>query len=230
MRECNLLEDVAVFVSRELTFQPDERPEAVLGDTTADVQSKDTLWSQGETRKLLEKFTNYIPEVGPIKKFKDTKTTWTAIAAELRLETGIERTPLQCENRLKTVKKRYNNARKHNRQSGVSPIEVPYADEMGKLAAVDYTVFPEVMRGVGRVERNPPHMSQVSTSQANGSAADHGSGAAQEGDVAASPSKRQKTARERSVDDSQGQRGGKGAKAPRKVGPHQAAVFEKIMC
>ncbi|KAL1477842.1 hypothetical protein MTO96_035431 [Rhipicephalus appendiculatus] len=124
---------------------------------------------------------------------------WTAIAAELRRETGMERTPLQCENRLKTVKKRYNNARKHNRQSGVSPIEVPYADEMGKLAAVDYSVFPEVMRGVGRVERTPPQMSQASTSssQADGqaSAADHGSGAAEEGDVAASPStsKRQKT-------------------------------------
>ncbi|KAL1428719.1 hypothetical protein MTO96_016934 [Rhipicephalus appendiculatus] len=70
---------------------------------------------------------------------------------------------------------------------------------MGKLAAVNYSVFPEVMRGAGRVERNPPQMSQASnsSSQANGQApaADHGSGAAQEGDVAASPSasKRQET-------------------------------------
>ncbi|KAH7969989.1 hypothetical protein HPB52_023652 [Rhipicephalus sanguineus] len=68
---------------------------------------------------------------------------WTAIAGH---ETGIERTPLQCENRLKTVKKRYSNARKHSRQSGVIPVEVPYAEEMSKLAAVDYSVFPEVMR------------------------------------------------------------------------------------
>ncbi|KAL1446484.1 hypothetical protein MTO96_028817 [Rhipicephalus appendiculatus] len=63
---------------------------------------------------------------------------------------------------------------------------------MSKLAAVDYSVSSEVMRGVARVERNPPQMSQASTSssQANGqaSAADHGSGAAQQGDVAASPS------------------------------------------
>ncbi|KAH7952384.1 hypothetical protein HPB52_022184 [Rhipicephalus sanguineus] len=68
---------------------------------------------------------------------------WTAIAAELPHETGIERSPLQCENRLKTVNHRYNNARKRNRQSGVNPIEVPYADEMSKLAAVDYSVLPE---------------------------------------------------------------------------------------
>ncbi|KAH7946966.1 hypothetical protein HPB52_006441 [Rhipicephalus sanguineus] len=175
----------------ELTNEQLENLQA--GDTTAEAQSKDTtLWSEGETRKLLEKFTNCMPEVGPMKKFKDKKTMWTAIAAELRHETGIERTPLQCENRLKTVKKRYSNARKHNRQSGVSPVEVPYAEEMSKLATVDDSVFPEVMRSVGRVERNPPHMSQVSASagQANvqASAVDHGSGAAQESDVAASPS------------------------------------------
>ncbi|KAH7943619.1 hypothetical protein HPB52_009565 [Rhipicephalus sanguineus] len=163
------------------------------GDTTAEAQSNDTtLWSEGEMRKMLEKFTNCMPEVGPMKKFKDKKTMWTAIAAELRHKTGIERTPLQCENSLKTVKKRYSNARKHNRQSGVSPVEVPSAEEMSKLAAVDYSVFPEVMRGVGRVEQNPPHMSQVSASagQANvqASAVDHWSGAVQESDVAATPS------------------------------------------
>ncbi|KAL1422122.1 hypothetical protein MTO96_022425 [Rhipicephalus appendiculatus] len=105
----------------------------------------------------------------------------------------------KCGNRLKAAKKRYNRARKHKRQSRVSPIEVPYKNEMSKLAAVENSVFPGVMRGVGRVERNPPEMSQASTSssQANGqaSAADHGSGAAEEGDVPASPSasKRQKT-------------------------------------
>ncbi|KAH7940244.1 hypothetical protein HPB52_022564 [Rhipicephalus sanguineus] len=108
-----------------------------------------------------------------MKKFKDKKTMWTAIAAELRHETGIERTPLQCENRLKTVKKRYSNARKHNRQSGVSPVEVPYAEEMSKLAAVDYSVQVSASAGQANV-------------QASG--VDHGSGAAQETDVAASPS------------------------------------------
>ncbi|KAH7940077.1 hypothetical protein HPB52_020977 [Rhipicephalus sanguineus] len=77
-----------------------------------------------------------------MKKFKDKKTMWAAIAAELRHETGIERTPLQCENRLKTVKKRYSNARKHNGQSGVSPVEVPYAEEMSKLAATDVAASP----------------------------------------------------------------------------------------
>ncbi|KAL1447014.1 hypothetical protein MTO96_044417 [Rhipicephalus appendiculatus] len=63
---------------------------------------------------------------------------------------------------------------------------------MSKLAAVDYSVFPDVMRGVGRVERHPPQMSQAGTSsgQANGqkSAADHRSSAAQEGDFSASSS------------------------------------------
>lgn len=32
MGECNLLDDVAVLVSREFTFQPDQRPEALFRD------------------------------------------------------------------------------------------------------------------------------------------------------------------------------------------------------
>ncbi|KAL1480483.1 hypothetical protein MTO96_050987 [Rhipicephalus appendiculatus] len=78
------------------------------GITAADALSKDrNLWSQGETQKLLEKFTNCMPEVGPMKKFKDNKTKWTPIAAELHRGIGIEGTLLYCENRLEKVQFRW---------------------------------------------------------------------------------------------------------------------------
>ncbi|KAH7952989.1 hypothetical protein HPB49_003318 [Dermacentor silvarum] len=98
-----------------------------------------------------------------MEKFKDKKSMWAAIAGELSSETGLERTAMQCENRFKTAKKKHNNARKHNRQSGVSPVDVPYAEQMDKLAAVDYTLYPEVLRGVGRVERNTARRPQLTT-------------------------------------------------------------------
>lgn len=132
-----------------------------------------------------------MPEVGPMKKFKDKKSMWAAIAGELSSETGLERTAMQCENRFKTVKKKHNNARKHNRQSGVSPVDIPYAEQMDKLAAVEYALYPEVLRGVWRVERNTPATSQAS-------AADHAAGAAtatEGSDVACPAAKRPKTSK-----------------------------------
>ncbi|EFN75850.1 hypothetical protein EAI_17033, partial [Harpegnathos saltator] len=59
-------------------------------------------WSDGSTRFLLDKYSNYSELVGPMKKFKNKKIMWIQIAKDLE-DLGIQKTYIQCEIRYKTV-------------------------------------------------------------------------------------------------------------------------------
>ncbi|VEN53811.1 unnamed protein product [Callosobruchus maculatus] len=65
-----------------------------------------TEWQEGETRLLLDKYESYLPLVGPMKKFKTKKNMWLQISKDLSVILNVERSPLQCENRYKTILKR----------------------------------------------------------------------------------------------------------------------------
>lgn len=94
--------------------------------------------------------------VGPMKRFRHKKAMWQHIANEIYIQLGVQKTPLQCMNRLKTVKRRRADSRNHNKQSGMEPVAVEFDAELQKIAAIDDSVEPELMRGPGRVELKSP--------------------------------------------------------------------------
>ncbi|KAI8126850.1 hypothetical protein CVS40_3414 [Lucilia cuprina] len=61
------------------------------------------LWSDGDTRLLLDLYANYLPEIGPLKKFKSKKDMWSKISTEIP-----DKSAKQCEERYKTVLRRKN--------------------------------------------------------------------------------------------------------------------------
>ncbi|KAK4873980.1 hypothetical protein RN001_013340 [Aquatica leii] len=75
---------------------------------------------------------------------------WENIAELLKLEPNIVRTPLQCENRLKTILKRKRVAVSNNSKSGNISKIVKFEDELKKIASLDDSVQPKVLRSANK--------------------------------------------------------------------------------
>jgi hypothetical protein len=59
-----------------------------------------SFWSDPEAKLLMDKFREYKLEVGPMKTFKNKKSMWEKISADILSELGSLKTGAQCENRL----------------------------------------------------------------------------------------------------------------------------------
>ncbi|GLV46273.1 hypothetical protein CBL_21500 [Carabus blaptoides fortunei] len=65
----------------------------------------DAEWKISETKVLLDKYENYLSQVGPMKKFKTKRIMWKKISADLKEIFNVEKTDLQCENRYDNFEK-----------------------------------------------------------------------------------------------------------------------------
>ncbi|CAN7937893.1 unnamed protein product, partial [Ixodes hexagonus] len=108
-------------------------------------------WSAGELKLLLDYYSKYYPEIGPMKKFRTKKAMFEQIALDLQSVLGVSRTALQCDNRFKTLLKRKKNSQKVNRTSGSSRCTVEFEEEFARIRSMDDSLEPEVRRGVSSV-------------------------------------------------------------------------------
>ncbi|KAH9379765.1 hypothetical protein HPB48_006353 [Haemaphysalis longicornis] len=103
-------------------------------------------WTPGETKLLLDYYYKYFPQVGPFKKFKNKKMLFKQVSQDLADVLGCSKTPQQCENRIKTVRRQKRKACDNNNTSGAQPCPVPFDDEMRKIESIDDSLEPEVQR------------------------------------------------------------------------------------
>lgn len=54
------------------------------------------VWSDSETRLLLDRYASYFPEIGPMKALRNKKEMWEKISTEIE-----GRKAKQCEERYK---------------------------------------------------------------------------------------------------------------------------------
>lgn len=109
-------------------------------------------WTDSATVFILDKYKVYLSQIGPMKKFKSKKTMWAEISKELQGNLNILKTPLQVENRYKTVLKRKKKAVENNRKSGSSREEVPFEEELREIGQADDSIEPEVLRSAKSVK------------------------------------------------------------------------------
>ncbi|XP_054924065.1 uncharacterized protein [Dermacentor andersoni] len=114
-------------------------------------------WTRGETKLLLDLYSTYFPQVGPLKKFRNKKAMFEKIAVELQRRTGTIKSGEQCCTRYKTVLKRKNVAAVENNTSGNSPADVDYEDELEKIRWLDDSLEPEVVRDASGVVSRKTH-------------------------------------------------------------------------
>ncbi|XP_077269098.1 uncharacterized protein LOC143901035 [Temnothorax americanus] len=121
-------------------------------------------WSDAATSFILDKYETYLSDIGPMKKFKTKKLMWTQISADMMKMLNISKTSLQIENRFKTVLKRKKKAVENNCKSGSSREEVPFEEELRKIAHSDDSIEPEVLRSAKIVKypklNNAPEISE----------------------------------------------------------------------
>lgn len=111
-------------------------------------------WGEPDTKLLLDKYEQYLDQIGPFKKFKNKKSIWVKISNDLKIILGVERTAIQCENRFKTVLKRKSKITKENDKSGAGRTDPEFDDELSKIKAKDDGVEPEMLVGVGEIKKN----------------------------------------------------------------------------
>ncbi|XP_036141612.1 uncharacterized protein LOC105839029 [Monomorium pharaonis] len=109
-------------------------------------------WTDSATSFILDKYETYLLDIGPMKKFKTKKVMWTQISVDMMKMLNIFKTPLQIENRYKTVLKRKKKAVENNSRSGSSREEIPFEKELHKIARADDSIEPEVLRSARSVK------------------------------------------------------------------------------
>lgn len=93
-----------------------------------------------------------------MKKFKTKKVMWKRISSDIKEILNLDKTELQCENRYKTILKRKKKAVDNNNRSGATRDNVEYGEELKKICAIDDSLEPEVLRGVGQVSYKEPNI------------------------------------------------------------------------
>ncbi|KAF5278249.1 hypothetical protein FQR65_LT15738 [Abscondita terminalis] len=120
-------------------------------DSSVEAATKSNEWNDAETIFLLNDYESYVSQVGPMKRFKTKKAMWMKIADNLNIAHNIKRTGVQVENRYKTVLKRKKVAVENNSKSGAARMDIPFESELGKIAALDDSIEPEILRSASGV-------------------------------------------------------------------------------
>lgn len=86
---------------------------------------------------------------------------WSQISTDMLKVLNISKTALQIENRYKTVLKRKKKAVENNSRSGSSREEVPFEEELRKIAHSDDSIEPEVLRNARNIKYPKLNVSEI---------------------------------------------------------------------
>ncbi|KYQ52285.1 hypothetical protein ALC60_08602 [Trachymyrmex zeteki] len=79
---------------------------------------------------------------------------WLEISKDLEKNLTLQKTPIQCENRFKTIIRRKRICEKSNSTSGSKRVKVNFENEIKKIAAKDDSVEPEVLQNSSNIILN----------------------------------------------------------------------------
>ena len=112
--------------------------------------SHGALWTDDESKELLQLYYENIAEIGPFAKFKNKKCMWEFISKEISEKCGIFRSSSQCEYRYKNILKRRNTAKKNNKRSGSGKCDIDFEEEFELINSIDDSIEPDVCFGLGQ--------------------------------------------------------------------------------
>lgn len=120
-------------------------------------------WTTDETKFLLDQYYYYIDDVGPLKLYKKKKYMWQHLALVMTDIFGSKWTWEELEKRVKNIIDEKKGAVERNRKSGGTRTVVEYEEEIDKIAAVDDSIEPEVLRGINYVRYKEKKIDQPAT-------------------------------------------------------------------
>lgn len=90
-------------------------------------------------------------DVGPLKLFRNKNALWEELSKVMTEAFGKKRTALQLSQRVQCIINLKKSALERNRRSGASRVNVAYDAEISKIAAMDDSIEPEVLRDANSV-------------------------------------------------------------------------------
>lgn len=97
------------------------------------------VWSDGDTRMLLDLYAKYLPQIGPLRKFRNKKEMLSKVAEEVG-----NKSAKQCEERYKTVLRRKKLAVENNNTSGSKRQKIDFEEELFQICNLDDSIEPEI--------------------------------------------------------------------------------------
>lgn len=113
-------------------------------------ESHGVLWTNDESKELLQLYYENIGQIGPFSTFKNKKCMWEFISNEVSKKCGTFRSPLQCEYRYKNILKRRNTAKKNNKRSGSEKCNIDFEEEFELINSIDDSIEPDICFGIGQ--------------------------------------------------------------------------------
>lgn len=104
------------------------------------------------SKLLLDQYTLYMGEIGPMKLFRKKQEMWQFVARKINSTFNTKKNGEQVSKQFDKIIQKKKDDVKKNMVSGAVRNQIEFQDELEKIAARDDSIEPEVLRGVDFVK------------------------------------------------------------------------------
>ncbi|KAL3183238.1 hypothetical protein MRX96_034288 [Rhipicephalus microplus] len=117
--------------------------------------SEPELWSERKTRFLINKYKELKDLVGKKGGFRTKKALWQTLAEMISREFECLCSPLQVQNKWKSLERAYKRTKSKNNSSGSGRVSCEFEEELSDVLEKEHHITPTVLITPGRViEKN----------------------------------------------------------------------------
>ncbi|XP_077501597.1 uncharacterized protein LOC144112656 isoform X2 [Amblyomma americanum] len=111
-------------------------------------------WSERKSRFLITKYKEAKDNIGRKGGFRTKKAMWEKLTDQINSEFGCHLTPLQVENKWKTMERAYKKSKAKNGSSGHSRAACLYERELSEVLEREHHITPVALLAPGRIVAN----------------------------------------------------------------------------
>ncbi|XP_075546456.1 uncharacterized protein LOC142579779 isoform X2 [Dermacentor variabilis] len=136
------------------TLPPTATPPPLSADSEREV------WNTNKSKFLISKYKEFKEVIGKKGGFRTKKAMWEKLAQEINQEFQCHMTPLQVENKWKSMERAYKKTKIKNSSSGHSRAACEYEGELSEVLEREHHITPVALLAPGRIvaNRNGEHI------------------------------------------------------------------------
>ncbi|XP_054923409.2 uncharacterized protein [Dermacentor andersoni] len=109
------------------------------------------LWSESRTRFLISDYKEKKALLGKKGGFRTKKALWQALANAINKRFHCNVSPIQAENKWKSLERAYKRAKTKNNSSGHSRVNCSHEEELGEVLEREHHIAPPFLLAPGKV-------------------------------------------------------------------------------
>ncbi|XP_072145703.1 uncharacterized protein [Dermacentor andersoni] len=136
------------------TLPPRATPPPTATPPPLSADSEREVWSTNKSKFLITKYKEFKEVIGKKGGFRTKKAMWEKLAHEINQEFRCHMTPLQVENKWKSMKRVYKKTKIKNSSSGHSRTACEYEGELSEVLEREHHITPVALLTPGRIVAN----------------------------------------------------------------------------